>query len=93
MVYSENVFDLLPGPAEVSRELLSKIRPEHIALMKHLSLRASLPYLTLPLLDQLEDDYLNRPAPEVGQFSYIFNRRLRHHRSSLRHGHKYEIEA
>lgn len=52
MYYSNNVFDLPPGPLVVTRELFANIQPEYIALMKHFSLRyvllgPSLPFRTV----------------------------------------------
>ena len=42
MYYSDNVFHLPPGPWQEIQEVLAKIKPEHLSMMKHVVLRLSL---------------------------------------------------
>ena len=90
MYYSHNVFDLPPGPLTVTRELFAKIKPEHIALMKHFSLRASLLDLTPPLLEDIE-----RKAAEStrGRRFWLFTQNPPRDRHIYDESRKLEIEA
>ena len=55
MFYSENVFHLPRGRCEEMKKVLAKIKPEHLAMMKHVVLRLSLLDLTPSVLLELEE--------------------------------------
>ena len=98
MYYAGNVFDLPPGPVAVTRELLAKIRPENLALMRHFRIRLSLLDLTRPVVEQLENDYKDNPYPEKGLYSSMIRalqnpyRRRRDEDAHIK-GDKFGIEA
>ena len=97
MYYAGNVFDLPPGPVAVTRELLAKIRPENLALMRHFRIRLSLLDLTPPVMEQLQKDYKDNPYPEKGPFSIQlrYTHDPQHRRENNIHiiGYKFKIEA
>ena len=90
MYYSNNVFDLPPGPVAATREVLAKFQPQNTALMRDFSIRASLLDLTPHLLEQLESEFSERPTTIVGKHSWLRPRRGRH---TYLEGHKFQIEA
>ena len=50
LYYSGNIFHLPPGPKEVTRAVLGRFQPKHLALIRHVSFRASSIDLTPALM-------------------------------------------
>ena len=97
MYYAGNVFDLPPGPVEVTRGLMAKVRPENLALMRHFRIRLSLLDLTPPVIEQLEKDYevkAYHPEGRPFRFLTLASSPIRHRNQEAHiEGHKYGIEA
>ena len=90
MYYSDNVFHLPPGRCEDMKEVLAKIKPEHLTMMKHVVLRLSLLDLTPSVLREVEEE-LSTALPMTPSTSYsladalwkIWVEKLSHARSTL----------
>lgn len=63
--YTGNVFYLPPGSAEETESLLAKIKPEHLAMMRHVTVKLSLEDLTPSVLSPIERIYKTVPPQGV----------------------------
>ncbi|KAL8792672.1 MAG: hypothetical protein Q9195_004732 [Heterodermia aff. obscurata] len=70
MFYSENVFHLPPGRWEEMSNVLTNIKPEHLALIKHIVIRLSLLDLRSSVLRR-PDYALPKQYQEIGGPNYI----------------------
>lgn len=55
MYYSSNIFHLPPGPLDVTKALFDKFLPKHVALIRHISFRASSMDMTPAMLEQVDE--------------------------------------
>ena len=60
MYWAGNVFHLPRGSLEEMKELLAKIKPEHLAMMRRAVLKLTLLDLTPSVLSAVEEDMLNK---------------------------------
>ena len=63
--YTGNVFYLPPGSPEETESLLTKIKPEHLAMMRHVTVKLSLEDLTPSVLSPIEHIYKTVPPQGV----------------------------